>query len=313
MTLYRTIIKKSWKLTLRSKYLWFFGLFAVLLGNGGEYELLFKSIGDSQKTESIWTSFTSQLALGADGFLNIGKRFWENPALTFAIIATYLFILAIFLFIFWMMSVSQIAIVNATALEIREKKHDIKIGLQKGIKHFWPVFSLNLIVKILITTSLALLLMARNTGFYLVVFIIIIPLVISVLFIIKYSIAYIVIRKERLLNAFVLAWALFRKNWIISLELAMLLYLFTFIAGLLFMFITFNVSTLFELLANSSLDKSSDLSFSILFTYQPAVLFAILAFIGSLLAIFQTATWTRLFLELDSKGAISKIERVFSK
>ncbi len=313
MTLYRTIVKKSWRLTLANKYLWFFGLFAVLLGNGGEYEIFFKSIGDSDSSESIWSGFISQLSFGVDGFLNIGKRFWENPAITFAIILSYVFIFAVFLFVFWMMNVSQIAIVNATALQAKEKSHDIKIGLQKGIKHFWPVFSLNFIVKILVATSLALLAMSQSTSVYLLLFIIIIPLAISVLFIIKYSIAYIVIRKEKTLKALVLGWSLFVKNWIISLELAMLLYLFTFLAGLLFMFITFNVSMFFSVLANAILGTSSKLSFSLYFTYQPAVLFVMLAFIGSLLAVFQTATWTKLFLELDGKGAISKIERVFSK
>ena len=309
MTLYRNIIKSSWRMTLRHKYLWFFGLFAVLLGNGGEYELFFKSITSEERTESIWSGFISQIGLNFDNLVNIGKRFWENPSLTFVILITYTFILAVFLFIFWMMSVSQIAIVNATARQARDKDHGMKIGLQKGIRHFWPVFSLNLIIKLLIIVSLALLAMAQSTLLYVFLFLIIIPLSISILFVIKYSIAYIIVRKEKMIDALVSGWALFRRNWIISLELAALLYLFTIVAGLFFMFLGFNIEKFFEVLVS----VYPKMSFYIFVVVMPMTLFMALAFIGSLLAVFQTTAWTKLFLELDSKGAKSKIERVFSK
>ena len=52
MTLYRDIIKEAWQITWRRRFLWFFGLFAVLLGNGGEYEILFQNfdaISDQQR------------------------------------------------------------------------------------------------------------------------------------------------------------------------------------------------------------------------------------------------------------------------
>ncbi len=185
----------------------------------------------------------------------------------------------------------------------------MKIGMQKGIRHFWPVFSLNLAIKILIVTSLAILAMTKSMLVYIILFVIIIPLTISVLFIIKYSIAYIIVRKEKMLEALVSAWNLFRKNWIISLELAALLYLFTILAALFFMFVSFNLGKFFEVLASIY----PSMSFYIFVIIMPFSLFMVLAFIGSLLAVFQTTAWTKLFLELDNKGAKSKIERIFSK
>ena len=45
MPFYRTILKQAWSLTWRHKYLWWFGIFAALLGNGGEFEILFNNVG----------------------------------------------------------------------------------------------------------------------------------------------------------------------------------------------------------------------------------------------------------------------------
>jgi hypothetical protein len=36
---YRPILKKAWHIAWRFKYLWFFGLFAALLGTGGMYNV----------------------------------------------------------------------------------------------------------------------------------------------------------------------------------------------------------------------------------------------------------------------------------
>jgi hypothetical protein len=40
MSLYRSILKRAWEISWKFKYLWFFGLFAALLGNGGEFEII---------------------------------------------------------------------------------------------------------------------------------------------------------------------------------------------------------------------------------------------------------------------------------
>ncbi len=42
---YRPIFKKAWEITKQNRFLWIFGLFAALAGNGGIYEILFKGFG----------------------------------------------------------------------------------------------------------------------------------------------------------------------------------------------------------------------------------------------------------------------------
>jgi hypothetical protein len=54
MTLYRSIFRQAWAITWQYKYLWFFGFFAALLGNGGEYEILSKGLrGDMSQGRPI--------------------------------------------------------------------------------------------------------------------------------------------------------------------------------------------------------------------------------------------------------------------
>ncbi len=308
MTLYRNIMRDSWQSTIRFKYLWFFGLFALILGNGGEYEIFFRSIFSNENNSSLWTTFFAPF-LNWDVLTNLGTRFWDNPFLVLEIIFTYIFVLFIFLFIAWMMNVSEIAIVNSTAKQVKGEEHDLRMGMREGILNIWPVLFLNFAVKILIFLFLILLGYLSGSIFVIALFLIVIPFLMSLSFVTKYTICEIIIRKEKMKNAVILAWQLFKKNWIISLELAMLLYLFTILAVIVFMFLSFNIEKLFEILATTF----PIISFNLFVVMVPIIELFTLAFVLSLLSVFQITTWTKLFLELDSKGGKSKIERLFSR
>ncbi len=312
MTLYRPIIKESWRIMFRNKYLWFFGLFAVLLGNGGEYEIFFRSLSSNQD-QSAWTIFLNYSQVILDNLTNMGQRFWENPSLTLVILLTYFFVVLIFIFIIWMMNVSQIAIVDAVFKQAKSKDSNLSIGMQIGNKYFWPVFSLNFSLKILILTVLSLLFIFRSSVVYVWLFLLMIPILMALSFLVKYAIVYMVARGEKLLKSLVLAWRLFIKNWLVSLELALILYLFTMLAGILFMFVTFNIEKFFDVLLFWLNNSNPSLSFFLFYSFMPFILFVVLAFIGALLAVFQISAWTKLFIKLDNEGARSKIERIFSK
>jgi hypothetical protein len=308
MTFYRNIISDSWRFSLRNAYLWFFGLFAVLLGNGGEYEIFFKSIG-KEGGESIWSGFWTQLWSVLTHLPSVAKSFWKDPYNASLILLVYAVLIALFVFIIWMINVSQAAIVDSVSRQSKEKEHNLRIGLENGIANFWPVFALNVALKLAVVVGLALIGLFGSALLNTLIFMVLIPALIAFSFIVKYAIAYVVVRKEKLLDSFKHAFLLFKKNWIISLELAFILYLATIVAGLLFVFITFNVTKFFEVIT-AAFPTSAFLVWSFIF---PFILFGILALIGAIVAVFQISTWTKLFVELDSVGAISKIERIFAK
>ena len=74
ITLYRDIIKEAWYITWRRKFLWFFGLFAVLLGNGGEYEILIQNINAVSNQQTIVYNLQN---IYNNGRLQI---YWDNIA-----------------------------------------------------------------------------------------------------------------------------------------------------------------------------------------------------------------------------------------
>lgn len=312
MKLYRNIIKGSFRESLKHKYLWFFGLFAVLLGNGGEYEILIRSSLSENGTEfgsSFLLIFITQLIENFNNLTTIAVNFFKSPMYAMIVFGVYLLIIAIMIFVLWMVNVSQISIIDASAQRAKKKDHDIKRGMEKGMQFFWPVFALNAIVKVLAAVCVFFLATTVGGSIFIVVFIVTVPLLMSISFLVKYAIAYIVIRKEKLSSSIKLAWDMFSKNWLISLELGLLLYLYTFLAGILFLFSAFNIFKLFEVLVLSF----KEASFYLLTVMMPLTLFLVLALIGSILAVFQITVWTKLFLRLEQEGGKSKIERVFSK
>ncbi|MBU0636816.1 MAG: hypothetical protein ABH818_01110 [Patescibacteria group bacterium] len=322
MLSYRNVLKQSWQITWRNKYLWIFGIFAALLGNGGEYEILSRSL--SGDDHAIWPSFYRVIQTGVFGkqtFNNVIQ--WMNEdILSFLMMSgVVLAILVISCFLIWLIMVSQIAIVNNAGNIIKRKKNNFQDGVNSGTKNFWSILGLNVISKIIICLLLILIslpiiffvnkISIAMTGLlFSILFIIFVPIAISLSFIIKYAIAYVVVKNSSLINAFKQAWQLFMNNWIISLETALILFFINFVAGLAIALVILAMAIPFLSLGIIVYLLTSEVGFWVI---------AVLAFIsallligvgGAMLAVFQISSWTGLFVELVKNGGTAKIIRV---
>ena len=207
MSLYRNIIRQAWHVAWRTKYLWFLGLFAALLGNGGEYEFIFKGLSGNVDGNF----FPTLRGLAATGVFNgstlanIPRLMASDPMSMFFIFFIGAIMLLLFCFLVWLVIVSQAGLVNNTALSINKKKHDLPQGVGAGMKYFWPVFVLNAILKIVVVVAFALisypLVLTAGQGnqalanlIYGLGFIVFIPILMMFSFVIKYAIAYVVIK-----------------------------------------------------------------------------------------------------------------------
>jgi len=132
-------------------------------------------------------------------------------------------------------------------------------------------------------------------------------------FIIKYAVAYTVIKDENCLLAIKSGWQLFLKNWLISLEMAFLLFVINFLVGLALILglLVLAVPFVFLVIALSKLALVVNLWLFIVVAV--ALYIVVLVFVGSMLATFQIASWTSLFLELVSRGGTSKLTRLFNR
>lgn len=323
MSLYRKILHQAWGATWRFKYLWFFGLFAALLGNAGEYEILLKGFSNDSE-QGILRTFSDAGLLSVHGLANIVKLFKEEPLAMTSVLLFGIFILVIFIFIVWLINVSQAALVNNTALIISNKKSGFQEGIDAGVKNFWPVLGYNAILKSSIYLIFGLISFVvissvsdSNTFFtnivYGILFVFFIPIAIAFSFIVKYSIAYKVIQNKNFVDSIISGFDLFRKNWLISLEMAFLLYFINIVSGFIVILIFFIMAVPFLLLAFLFNQLLSLAGFWLVMITGFVVFFGFLVTFGSALSTFQISAWTTLFIELISKGGQSKIVRVFSK
>ena len=169
MPFYRTILKQSWDLTWRNKYLWWFGIFAALLGNGGEFEILFNNAGGNpgQALFPSWQRVAATGVFNRSTLSNIGELFKNDSLNMMIVLITCLIILAIFIFLVWLVVVAQAALVNNSAAIIKQKKHNSKEGWASGVLNFWPVLGLNVLVKaviyaLLVAVSLPVIFWSRS-------------------------------------------------------------------------------------------------------------------------------------------------------
>ncbi len=234
MPFYRNILKQAWTLTWRNKYLWWFGIFAALIGNGGELEILFNNSGanPNQALFPAWQRIASTGVFSRHTLANIGNLLKQDTLNIILVLISCLIVLAIFLFLVWLVVVAQAAAVNNSAAIIKQKKHNFKDGLDSGMLNFWPVLVLNIIVRVviyilLVVISLPVIFYQGNFSanlFYIIALVIILPVAIILSFIMKYAVAYAVINKSRVAAAIKQSWRLFRNNWLISFEMAVMLF-----------------------------------------------------------------------------------------
>jgi len=321
MALYRGVLGQGWQNAWRNKYLWFFGLFAALLGNGAEFRMMSEA-GSEQTLFPTLQDIASTGVFSLQGLENLGKLMVKDPASVIILFLIFLLIAVLFVFLLWLSVVSQGALVNNAARFKNNHSHDFRSGLDSGIKHFWPVLGMNAILKIVIFVAFVILsFLLINSGardmvgniLFVVFFVIFIPLVVVLSFIVKYAIAYVIIKGESFLNALRLGWQLFVRNWLISIEMAFILFFINFLAvvGLALLLLVLAIPFLFIMIVFSSVAVS--FSFWFLFLASSILYILLAMWLGAVLSTFQVSSWTILFLELVSRGGVSKLIRLFGR
>jgi len=321
---YRILLKQAWDTIWTHKYLWFLGLFATLAASGGswEYRLLTDNLNQGL-VDGSYSRLSGILAVGellknfCLGIINL----FHYDFLTILNALSLLILAAVLLIFFiWLAIVCQAALVSEVKKIGNSKKKDLKLSIRdsltEGHRHFWAVLSLNLLIKILVSfffflISLPLLFMVIEdtstlTAIYTILFVIFIPLAMGLSLMLKYAIAYEVLDNKSLIVSLENGGKLFGKNWLISLEMAVILFIINFFAsGLILVILSLFLLPL--LLLGLMLKLTWLVILMILLAIVVIVVF------GSALTAFQTATWTNLFLRLKEKGGLAKLERIFSR
>jgi hypothetical protein len=325
--LYRPVLKKAFEITSRFKNLWFFGLFAVLVSAGGEYEIISRGLynpGSDSINNAFITSFQSGWQEGAG---LAGGDFWHNLGLLIlknsATLATGLFVLllivTITLFVVWLVLASQIALIRNISLAVKNKQATIANGLQFANKNFWPIFVIIVCLKAALFVLFGILglelMWLFGTGvwgamLYLASFVVFVILTLIISFILKYQTFYVLLKRQKLLAALKSASELFSNNWLISLEMAGIMlgvylavasisvFVLSLLAGIPLIIIPLYLSALPALIAD------------ILAGIALVLAVAIILWLTAVMTVFQWAGWTVLFDRLEGGEEAAKLERL---
>ncbi len=331
MNLYRHILKKSLRITWENKFLWFFGFFATFLGGFGAYEILINRT-DAYFAQNLFFRFQHLQELNVfsgEFFLNVGRTFQVSPISMSIVFALLIILLILFIFLLWLAVVSQVGLVFSSAKIVNSDKNahklNIKRGIETGIDHFWPVLGLNFLSKVLVyflffcLSLFFVFLVSPGNGwvadmFYVVLFIIFIPIALIISFIFNYAICYISIEKKEFKESILDAWNLFLRNWLVTLEMALILFVITFLATMVFILAAIILSVPILLFVNFLLYwGDGGISFWVIIA-SGILLGALMAVVGAIITTFRISSWTTLFLHLNSKKeSPSKIVRLAEK
>ncbi len=313
MRVYRDVLIVAWRGLWHHPWLLFFGFFAALAGSTGEYGSIVTSYNKLQDELGLIDGL-KQAIYNSDIF-EIGAQFWallNQPAYTVILISSLL--LAVLLG-FLIVTIAQVGLIESAGRIAEGNAPTFKESFVSGIKNFLPILWLNIILKfaiylLLVVGSMPFLIyylsqpQAGGSFYWLGVisFIIFIPLAIVVNFIVKYAMAYIVLKGYSWWQGLERGINLFLRNWLVSLEMAGILFVIFITLG---MFLQFFLTTNF---AARLVILVIDFRFAALIELLPTL--AIIIFVGAAYGAYQYLAWIFLFEKLDKEQAVSKIERL---
>lgn len=321
---HRLTLKQAWGITRKYKYLWLFGLFATITAAGGswEYSLIAQSIGQNL-IDSAYFQISQAMAV-----MDVANKFFYGLGSLFAsgfwnglnAITILLFSVTIIVVFVWLGVSSQGALVNALKkiLGGKKKAEDIRYreNITVGHENFWPVFGLNIMIKLLVCfafllIALPLLLMSLNDSsvlglVYVILFVLLVPLATGLSLAVKYAIAYQIFEKKGFMASIEKGFKLFIKNWLVSLEMAVLLFIVSFVASLALIIV--GGLFLVPIFIFGLMTGALWLSFLTVF-----VAILIVIFFGALLSTFQITAWTSMFVSLKDDTVLAKLERLFGR
>jgi hypothetical protein len=325
--LYRPILKNAWQITKKFKALWFFGLFAAILSSGGEFELISRIIFNSGTSEqSVIKGIVENFKLGLEAGLTNGTSIWSNiwtsviesPTALLSALLVMLITITITAFIVWLAVVSQVGLVRNIDLNSKNKKTTVNEGIDKGVEKFWPILIVNaiykliiLIVFILLGKEILLLTILKTTGVILHIVSLVIFSIITVIvsFLVRYQLLYMILKNTNAKEALKSSYDLFKNNWLVSIEMAFILFIVYFIITSIAAFVI-AVLIAVPMVFLTGAYQIPVWAMGIIGLLSFVSVFIVTFFTTAILSTFQWSSWTLLFNKISSNRAISKIVKL---
>jgi hypothetical protein len=326
-TFYRHIIKGAWQIMIKTPLLWFFGLFAAIAAIVSEYNILLYPSDLYEFTPLVW--LVSLIKIWQETGLTVGKFFgglWHllltQPLAVLSMFAVYAIILAAFLFVLWLVIASQVALISGTQKAQDGKKNEFRQLINIGRQKFWPALGFNALLKAIII-GLSLLLFFLILYFlqfstwgvigFTISFIIITLLVLVCSLITKFALCFLTLENQDFIQALIAAAKMFGKQWLISLEMAILVFVINFVAALGIALVSAVLTLPFLLLIYLTATLHFVLGFFLSVIIGLLVILGLIFLTSAMLSTWSWSAWTLLFIRLQTEGGQSKIIRLSQK
>ena len=306
--LYREILRQAWRLTWHQRLLWVLGLFSAVLVSGGAFDILARHI-----SWSLHPDFGFMTVTWGGWHLGLAAGLW--------LIALALLLAGLAAFVIFVMIRSFISLILGTGEYKVGEKLDLEKLWHAGHGHFWPVLSTIVLARVLIAIlggltllPLFLLILGKWSLFssiiYPPIFLIGIVSGVVVNFLMIFVSAFLVLEKYDWKKAAAAAWRLFLKHWLVSLEMALVMFVIYLLVGLF--------------LAVGALIIMIPVVATVIFARFVMLpgLGDVAVFAGSLLAVclvllaagflgtFHVGSWVLLFQRMKQDTAVSKLVRL---
>jgi len=315
MFTYRQILHKAWQITWQHPALWFFGFFLAFLGVGGEIEILLGSIslGDRQALiPSLLRGFVEGGLFSWNGLLGMAQALVQRPFSFLSLLLWLVTILLLTAIVVWLVVISQGAVIRGVVTAVKGKRESWAKHFEAGLQTFWPVLALNVLARafffaiFLLLSSLAFWQFSGGTLLFFLLFIVLVAAIVVAAFIAKYAICAVVLRGQPVRAAIGAAVALFRRHWLLSLEVATVLFAVYWLVTILLvnLLVSFFLSTLRVFGPQASIALVAFIVILIITTVSQL-----------LLAVFHWAAWVLVFEVLTSKKEllVSRLAGWFEK
>lgn len=323
-TLFRDSIRQSWVIAWRYKYLWLFGFFAALLGNGGELQVLLNNVINIGESPQTLLGIQNLYTTGFLGIMYVNFKSFLSQSTLEAIFFLLVFLTTTFVAI-WLIVTSQGALFDGIKKIQNGKKTDLAQGYRAGSKFFGRILALNVIsnavvyglfIAVSLPIVLVLLVKSTDTGILLYVlfgFIILVPIALVISFVSKYAILYVVWMEQSLGRAISSGWHLFKRNVLVTVEASLIILGFSILGALALIIVLAFLSIPFFMLGFLSILFDSTLAFTVVLVIGFIVIGVAVGIYGAMFSVYRYAFWALIFSRLvDNKGE-SKILRVIGQ
>lgn len=314
---YKNILQKAAQIAWQSKVLWLMGIFASFISLEGVYEIILSQINQARGVESLYLSILN-LYSGQTNFINTNIYFLNWLPGNYSAFLLFILLGLLLVIFIWLAYISQIFIIKSSALIYKNNKLVSGKVLSESTKKFWPVFGVNILAKLMLYAAFIALslpifysLIADNKNvlatanvFYFLTFAV---LSILISFLAAYATNFVVLKNLPVIESIKDAYRLFTKNIIVSLEVALILFLLKILSliiifSLFFLFLVpLSIFLLFSLSSNSLIG----LIIVLIVTILAFTLISLL--INSIFTVFYLSAWTIAFIRMTEETIFAKI------